>query len=140
MLVILNETKIYVITSLSPTWKYIARIHLLLFLLLLIYFPADTDVFKTSSGRLKKVTTPYDQTRRRHDILQKTSDLRRLQDVWITSSWRRPIYDVLKTFDLRRLKDGRFTTSWRSLIYVVLKTSDLRRLEDIWFTSSWRRL
>ena len=140
MLVILNETKIYVITSLSPTWKYIARIHLLLFLLLLIYFPADTDVFKTSSGRLKKVTTSYDQTRRRHDILQKTSDLRRLQDVWITSSWRRPIYDVLKTFDLRRLKDGRFTTSWRSLIYVVLKTSDLRRLEDIWFTSSWRRL
>ena len=140
MLVILNETKIYVITSSSPTWKYIARIHLLLFLLLLIYFPADTDVFKTSSGRLKKVTTSYDQTRRRHDILQKTSDLRRLQDVWITSSWRRPIYDVLKTFDLRRLKDGRFTTSWRSLIYVVLKTSDLRRLEDIWFTSSWRRL
>ena len=140
MLVILNETKIYVITSLSPTWKYVARIHLLLFLLLLIYFPADTDVFKTSSGRLKKVTTSYDQTRRRHDILQKTSDLRRLQDVWTTSSWRRPIYDVLKTFDLRRLKDGRFTTSWRSLIYVVLKTSDLQRLEDIWFTSSWRRL
>ena len=123
MLVILNETKIYVITSLSPTWKYIARIHLLLFLLLLIYFPADTDVFKTSSGRLKKVTTSYDQTRRRHDILQKTSDLRRLQDVWITSSWRRPIYDVLKTFD-----------------YVVLKTADLRRLEEVWFTSSWRHL
>ena len=136
MLVILNETKIYVITSLSPTWKYIARIHLLLFLLLLIYFPADTDVFKTSSGRLKKVTTCYDQTRRRHDILQKTSDLRRLQDVWITSSWRRPIYDVLKTFDLRRLKDGRFTTSWRSLIYVVLKTFDLRRLEDVCKTTS----
>ena len=136
MLVILNETKIYVITSLSPAWKYIARIHLLLFLLLLIYFPADTDVFKTSSGRLKKVTTSYDQTRRRHDILQKTSDLRRLQDVWITSSWRRPIYDVLKTFDLRRLKDGRFTTSWRSLIYVVLKTFDLRRLEDVCKTTS----
>ena len=27
--------------------------------------PADTDVFKTSLGRLKKVTTSYDQTRRR---------------------------------------------------------------------------
>ena len=28
-------------------------------------FPADTDVFRTSLGRLKKVTTSYDQTRRR---------------------------------------------------------------------------
>ena len=28
----------------------------------------DTDVFKTSSGRLKKVTMTYDQIRRRHDI------------------------------------------------------------------------
>ena len=27
--------------------------------------PADTDVFKTSLGRLEKVTTSYDQTRRR---------------------------------------------------------------------------
>ena len=35
--------------------------------------PADTDVFKTSSGRLKKVTTSYDQTRRRHDVWKKTS-------------------------------------------------------------------
>ena len=123
MLVILNETKIYVITSLSPTWKYIARIHLLLFLLLLIYFAADTDVFKTSSGRLKKVTTSYDQTRRRHDILQK-----------------RLIYDVFKTFESRRLEDVRFMTSWKRLIYVVLKTADLRRLEEVWFTSSWRHL
>ena len=32
------------------------------------YFPADTDVFKTSSGRLKEVTTSYDQTRRRQDV------------------------------------------------------------------------
>ena len=53
-------------------------------------FPADTDVFKTSSGRLKKVTTSYDQTRRRHDVWKMTSDLRRL-DVWFTLSWRRPI-------------------------------------------------
>ena len=27
--------------------------------------PADKDIFKTSSGPLKKVTTSYDQTRRR---------------------------------------------------------------------------
>ena len=27
--------------------------------------PADTDVFKTSLGRLKKVTTSYDQNGRR---------------------------------------------------------------------------
>ena len=42
----------------------------------------------TPSGhrRLEKVTTSYDQTRRRHDVLQKTSDLRRLEDVRFTSS------------------------------------------------------
>ena len=43
--------------------------------------PADTDVFKTSSGRLKKVTTSCDQTRRRHDVWKKTSNSRRLEDV-----------------------------------------------------------
>ena len=112
--------------------------------------PSDTDVFKAFSGRLKKVTTSYDQTRRRHDVWKKTSDLRRLEDVWFTSSWRRPIYDVLKTSDLWRLQDVWFSTSWRCLIYVVLKTSNLRRLEkrliynvfrtsDLWRTS-WRRL
>ena len=37
-------------------------------------YPADTDVFKTSSRRLKKVTTSYGQTRRRHNVWQKTSD------------------------------------------------------------------
>ena len=102
--------------------------------------PADTDVFKTSSGRLKKVTTSYDQTRRRQDVWKKTSDLRRLEDVLFTSSWRRPIYNVLKTSDLRRLEDVQFTTSWRRLIYDVLRTSDLRRLEDVQFTTSWGRL
>ena len=30
--------------------------------------PADADVFKTSSGRLKEVATSYDQTRRRQDV------------------------------------------------------------------------
>ena len=43
--------------------------------------PADTDVFKTSSGRLKKVTTSCAQTRCRHDVWKKTSELRRLEDV-----------------------------------------------------------
>ena len=114
------------------------------------YWPisADTDVFKTSSGRLKKVTTSCDQTRRRQDILQKTSDLRRLEDVRFTSSWWRPIYDVLKTSDLRRLEDVWFMTfwrrlimtSWRRLIYDVLQTCDLQRLEDLQFTTSWRHL
>ena len=102
-------------------------------------YAADTDVFKTSSGRLEKVTTSYDQTRRRHNVLQKTSDLRRLEDVRFTSSWRHPIYDVLMTSDLRRLEDVylrlledvRFTMSWRHLINDVLKTFDLRRLEDV---------
>ena len=44
-------------------------------------YPADIDVFKTSSGRLKKVTTSYDQTRRCHDVWQKMSDLRHLGNV-----------------------------------------------------------
>ena len=43
--------------------------------------PADTDVFKASSGHLKKVMTSCNLTRRRHDIWKKTSDLRRLEDV-----------------------------------------------------------
>ena len=106
--------------------------------------PADTDVFKTSLGRLKKVTTSYDQTRRLHDIWKKTSDLRRLKNLLFTSSWRssiydvwfttssgRLVYDVLKTSDLRCLEDVQFTTPWRRLIYDVLKTSDLWRLEDV---------
>ena len=60
-------------------------------LILLIRIPADTNVFKTSSGRLKKVTMSCDQTRRRQDVLQRTSDLRRLEDVRFTSSWWRPL-------------------------------------------------
>ena len=48
--------------------------------------PADADAFKMSSGRLKKVTTSYDQTRRGHDVSKKTSDLRRLEPVSFTSS------------------------------------------------------
>ena len=87
--------------------------------------PADTDVFKTSSGRLKKVTTSYDQTRRRQNVWKKTSDLGSLEDVLFTSSWRRQIYDVEQTFDWRRLKDVWFKLSWKRLIYVVLKTSNL---------------
>ena len=93
--------------------------------------PADTDVFKTSSGRLKKVTTSCDQTRRRQDVWKKTriydvlktSDLCRLKDVQFRMSRRRQIYDVYRTFDLRRLEDVQF--------YDVLKTSDLRHLENV---------
>ena len=103
-------------------------------------FPADTDVFKTSSGRLKKVTMSYDQTGRPQDVWQETSYLRRLEDVGFTSSWRHRIYDVLKTSDLRRLEDICFTTSWRRRIYVFLKASDLRCFEDVCFTTFWRRL
>lgn len=35
-------------------------------------YPVDTDVFKTPSGRSKKFMTSYEQTRRRHNLWQKT--------------------------------------------------------------------
>ena len=112
------------------------------------YWLQPAQPTQKSSGRLKKFTTSYDQTRRRHDVWKMTLDLRRLEDVWFTSSWRRRIYDVLKTSDLRRLEMsnlGRlenvwFTSSSGCLIYDVLKTSDLRCLEDVQLTISWRRL
>ena len=102
--------------------------------------PADTDVYRTSSGRLKKVATSYDQTRRLYNVWQKSSDLWCLEDVLFTSSWRHPIYNVLKTSVLRRLEDVWFTTSRRRRIYIVFKTSYLQRLEDVWFMTCWRRL
>ena len=86
------------------------------------------DVFKTSSGHFKKVTPSYDQARRRQDVWKKTSDLRRLQDVQFTTSWRCLTYDVLRTSDLQHLEDIRFTSSSRRLTYDVLRMSDLRRL------------
>ena len=103
-------------------------------------YPADTDVFKAFSRCLKKVTTSYNQTRRCHDVWKKTSDLRRLKDLWFPSFLKRPIYDILKTSDLQRFQDASFTTSWRHLIYVILKTSNLRRLGNVWFTTSSGRL
>ena len=99
----------------------------------------NTDVFETSSGRLKKVTTSCHQTRRLHNVWKKTSDLRCLEDIWFTMSWGRLTYDVLKMSDLCRLENVQFTTSWGRLIYDVLKTSDLRCLEDVQFTTSSRR-
>ena len=90
--------------------------------------PADTDVFKTSSGGFKKIMTSYNQTKRFLDVWQKTSEL------------QRQIYVALKKSDLLRLEDIWFTTSWRRLIYNVLKTSDLGRLENVQFPTSWRRL
>ena len=104
------------------------------------WYPADTDVSKTSSGCFKKITTSYDQTRRPKDVWQMTSHLRRLENVWFTSSWRRLIYVLLKTSDLRCLENACYTTSWRRRIFVLLKTSDLQCLEEVCFTTSWRRL
>ena len=49
------------------------------------------------------------------NIRQKKLDLRRLEHVGFTLSWRRPIYDFLKMSDLRRLESAWFTTSWRRL-------------------------
>ena len=77
-----------------------------------------------------------------------TSGLQCPEDVWFTSSWRHPIWDVLKTSDFQRLQDVWFMTSWRRPIYLVLntsihdvlKTSDLWCLEDVWFMTCWRRL
>ena len=97
-----------------------------------LYTPADTDVFKTSSGSLKMVKTSYDQTRRCRNVWKKTSGLQRLEDVWFMTSWRLRI--------LRRLEDVQFTTSWRCLIYDFLKKSDLLCFEDVQYTTSWRRL
>ena len=45
---------------------------------------AVTDVFKTYSGGFKKIMTSYNQTKRFHDVWQKTSELRRLGDVQLT--------------------------------------------------------
>ena len=85
--------------------------------------PADTDVFKTSSGP------------------DQTGLSRRLEkDLGFITSWRRRIYDVLKKSNLGRLENVWFTTSWRPLIYVVLQTPNLQRLEGVWFMTPWRRL
>ena len=87
----------------------------------------DTDVWKTSSGHLKKVTTSYDQTRRHlHDVWQKKSDLYCLENIWLITSSRRLIYDI--------------SSFWRRRIYLALRTSDLWRSEDAWFTTSCRCL
>ena len=109
--------------------------------------PTDTDVFKTSPGRLQKVTTSYHQSRRHQDFWKKTSDLGRLEDVWFKTSWRHPIYDVLKTSDydvlrasdLRRLEDISFTSSWVRPIYDIFKTSDFRHIGNVRLASFWKR-
>ena len=99
------------------------------------------DILKRSPRLTTKPDVVTTSCRRRpiYDAL-KTSDLRRLEDVWFMASWGRLIYNVLKTSNLRRLKVFLFTSSWRHLIYDVLRTSDLRRLEDVQFTVSWRRV
>ena len=80
----------------------------------LLIYPADTDVFKTSSGLLKKVTTSCDQTRRRHELLIYPADT----DVFMTSSGR--LKKVTTSCDQTRRRHD----VWK-------KTSDLRRLEDV---------
>ena len=90
------------------------------------------DVIMTS-GKSVGFTTSW---RRLIYAVLKTSNLRRLEDVWFTTSSGCLIWDVSKTSDLQRLQDVWFRTSWRRLIYYVLKTSDLRRLEDVCKTTS----
>ena len=124
----------------SKFWSRIMKSSFAWCTVLGIVIPEDTEVFKTFWGRLKKIATSYNQTRRRQDVWKRTSNLQCLEEVLFTSSWRCPIYIVLKTFDLRRLVDVWFTTSWRRQIYVVLKVSNLRLLQDFWFTTSWGRL
>ena len=95
------------------------------------------DVLK----RLQRLMTKPDALktsgrRRLIYVLLKTSDLRylekvvlrRLEDVWFTTSWRRRIFVLLKTSDLQCLEEVCFTTSWRRLIYNLLKMSVERRL------------
>ena len=124
------------------------------------HIPADTDVFKTSSGRLQKsrcLTTKQDTVTtsgKRHQIYDvlKTSDLRRLEGVQFTRSWRRLIYNVFRTSGLRlpenvylrhfetsnleRLESVWLTTSSGRLVYNFMNTSDLHRLKDVQFTMS----
>ena len=104
----------------------------------------DKDVFKTSSGRLKKVTTSYDQTRRRQDVFQKTFDLRRLEDVRFTTSWRRLIFDFLKTFDWRRFEGVCKTTlleQRRSDFYTTSKEIIFSyHIQKIWSGSAFLNL
>ena len=82
----------------------------------------------------------YNQTRRYHNVWKNTSDLKSLEDVQFTLSWRCLIYDVFRMSGLQRPEDVWFTLAWKLPICDVLKTSDLKRLQDVWFTTSWRRL
>ena len=93
------------------------------------------DVIMTS-GKSVGFTTSW---RRLIYAVLKTSNLRRLEDVWFTTSSGRLVYNLLKTSDLRNLEDVWFGTCWKRLIYKVFRTSDLGRLDDVQFTLSWRR-
>ena len=57
--------------------------------IIVVSFPADTDVFKVF-----------------YDVLKTLRRLKTKQDVFTTSGKRRQIYDVLKTSDLGRLEDA----------------------------------
>ena len=101
----------------------------------------------TSWRRLIYIVLKASDLRCLEDV-QFTTSWRHLEDVWYTTSWRCLIYSVLKksnlshlkTSNLRRLEDVWFKTFWGRLIYNVLKTSYLCCLEDVQFTTSWGRL
>ena len=99
------------------------------------------DIWKRSRRLTTKPDVFMTSSRRRriYDVL-KTSYLRCLEDIRFMTSWERLFYDVLKTSHLRRLEDVGFMSSGRRPIYNVLKTSDLWRLGDVWFTTFWRHL
>ena len=90
--------------------------------------------FQPTQTSLRRIQDVLKRSRRlttKQDVVwKKTSDLRRLENVWFTPSWRCPIYDLLKTSDLRRLENAQFATSWKRLIYDVLKMSDLFHLKS----------
>ena len=59
------------------------------------------------------------------------SDLRRHEDIWFTTSWRCPIYDVLETSDLLSLWKNVVATStqrqkkYSFLIYAVWNIQEI---------------
>ena len=91
------------------------------------------------SRRLEDVQITTSSGRLIYDVFW-VSDLRRLLDIWFTTSWRRLIYIIWKTSNLQHLENIWFTTSSGRLIYDVLKTSDLRCLGEVLLMTSWRRL
>ena len=110
-------------------------------------YPEDTDVLKTSSGRLKKDKTSYDQTRLCHGVWQrtsdlqslKTSDLRRFEDVQFTISSRRLFCDVFKTVSKHHLCSNIVATS-KEMIFPYLVLSEYSENFKCLCLSIWFKL